>query len=78
MANQSLSENNKQNIAHTTVHKLTDNNPELIATACPMCKKTLGAVSAVKVVDIAELVAKQMIVKPVHQKQKAVSVAEFA
>ncbi|PKP09767.1 MAG: (Fe-S)-binding protein [Bacteroidetes bacterium HGW-Bacteroidetes-4] len=78
LANQSLSENNKQNIAHTTVHKLTDNNPELIATACPMCKKTLGAVSAVKVVDIAELVAKQMIVKPVHQKQKAVSVAEFA
>jgi Fe-S oxidoreductase len=78
LANQSLSENNKQNIARSTVHKLTENNPELIATACPMCKKTLGAVSSIKVADIAELVVKQMIVKPVRQKQKAVSVAEFA
>lgn len=78
LANQCLSEQNKQNIARDTVAKLTVNNPEVLATACPMCKKTLGAVSAVKVVDIAELVAKQMVLPANSQKVKTISIHEYA
>ena len=41
---------------------LTKNNPDMIATACPLCKKAFQYSSSDKVVDIAELVAENIIV----------------
>ncbi len=78
LANQCISEQNKQTIAQDTVVKLSEPNPELLVTACPLCKKTLGAVSPVKVRDLAELVAKQMLVPANSPKYKAISVHEYA
>ena len=44
-----------------TVELLTASHPDLIASACPLCKKTLSKNSPVKVLDIAEIVAGEMI-----------------
>ena len=57
LGNLSLDHRKRRSIAIDVVHKLTLNNPETIATACPLCKKTLSAVSAIPVADIAEIVA---------------------
>lgn len=42
-------------------HNLTQNNPDLIATACPLCKKAFQHASSDKVQDIAEIVAENII-----------------
>ncbi len=41
---------------------LTKNNPDVIATACPLCKKAFQHSSPDKVKDIAEIVVENMIV----------------
>ncbi|MCX6250498.1 MAG: (Fe-S)-binding protein [Bacteroidetes bacterium] len=43
-------------IIHETLKTLMSGNPEMIATACPLCKKTLSKHSSVMVRDIAEIV----------------------
>jgi Fe-S oxidoreductase len=57
LANIKLSHRNKSDIASDVVKKLTKSNPDILATACPLCKKSLSNVSETKVYDIAELVA---------------------
>jgi Fe-S oxidoreductase len=47
-------------ITKTTVQILLKEEPELLVTACPLCKKTLAKHSSVEVVDIAELVASSL------------------
>ena len=42
-------------ITQKTLESLTINNPDIIATACPLCKKTFAAQSTTKVADIAEI-----------------------
>jgi Fe-S oxidoreductase len=44
-------------IAAEAVGELCAGNPDRLITSCPLCKKTFGAVSPVKVNDIAELLA---------------------
>lgn len=48
---------NRSRIAKDVVDELTRPNPDVIATACPLCKKTFIKVAAVQVLDIAELIA---------------------
>ena len=43
-------------MTHATLDNLLKNQPDILATACPLCKKTLGKQSPVEVKDIAELV----------------------
>lgn len=40
------------------LESLTSNKPEIIVTACPLCKKTFSAGSVTPVADIAELVSR--------------------
>jgi Fe-S oxidoreductase len=40
--------------------KLLKDDPELLVTACPLCKKSLGKFSTVEIKDIAEIVADNM------------------
>lgn len=47
-------------IRNTALQNLTAGNPDLIATACPMCKKAFQHNSQNTVKDIAELVAEQL------------------
>jgi Fe-S oxidoreductase len=49
-------------IARFTVDELESQKPDQIITACSMCKRSLAQFSGVKVRDIAEVVASQMIV----------------
>ena len=46
-----------QQIAKDVVTELTIGKPDILATACPLCKKTLSNASDTKVMDISELVA---------------------
>jgi Fe-S oxidoreductase len=57
LANIKISQQQRSQIARDVVSELTFSKPEILATACPLCKKTLSNASEVKVLDIAEIVA---------------------
>ncbi len=57
LGNTKLSHRKKSLIACDTVTELTKCNPDILATACPLCKKTFSCVTNAKVSDIAEIVA---------------------
>lgn len=60
LGNITLDDRKRRAIATDVVARLTADRPEVIATACPLCKKTLSAVSDTKVSDIAEIVAAEI------------------
>ncbi len=51
-----IDSNQRKAITRKTIESLTINRPEVIATACPLCKKTFAPESGIRVADIAELV----------------------
>lgn len=56
----SMSERNK--IKDLTLEKLLKPQPDVLATACPLCKKTfVKDITSIEVKDIAELVAEQIL-----------------
>lgn len=57
LGNLEIEASNRSLIAKDVVDELTKPNPDIIATACPLCKKTFIKVSHVQVLDIAELIA---------------------
>jgi Fe-S oxidoreductase len=57
LGNLEIEATNRSLIAKNVVDELTKPNPDVIATACPLCKKTFIKVSSVQVLDIAELIA---------------------
>lgn len=61
LANITLQSADKQQIAEKTMQTLTANSPDVVATACPLCKKTLDRTHIAPVADVAELVADAMI-----------------
>ena len=60
LGNTSIDSNQQTPIRDAALRNLLDPNPDLIATACPMCKKALTHANRVAVEDIAEIVAKQI------------------
>jgi Fe-S oxidoreductase len=46
----------KNKITTKTLASYLEGDPEILVTACPLCKKTFAKLSPVKVMDIAELV----------------------
>jgi Fe-S oxidoreductase len=63
LANVKLSSQNRTKIALEAVNLLTKSEPDILATACPLCKKTFSGVTATKVEDLSEIVAEALIVK---------------
>ncbi|MBN2864338.1 MAG: (Fe-S)-binding protein [Bacteroidales bacterium] len=57
LGNMKISSAQRRKIAGDAVCDLTKDNPEMIATACPLCKKTFASVTKTRVADIAEIVA---------------------
>ena len=57
LANLKISQPQRLQIAVDVMSELTEKNPDIVATACPLCKKTLSNASETKVLDIAEIVA---------------------
>lgn len=62
IGNISLDSSRRRKIASDVVARLTKNSPEFIATACPLCKKTLAGVTDTKVADICEIAAEAIAV----------------
>jgi Fe-S oxidoreductase len=69
LGNLKISSQKRRKIASDTVTLLTGNNPDLLATSCPLCKKTFAQVSKVRVADISEIVA-ETLQKPVLRKSR--------
>lgn len=60
LGNIKLSQDDRNKITRDAVAKLIAGNPDLIATSCPLCKKTFSKVSEIMVADIAEIVASEI------------------
>jgi Fe-S oxidoreductase len=69
LGNIMLSQVQKRKIASHVVDELTKQKPDYLATACPLCKKTLASVTKSNVADIAEIVA-EAIVQPIAERNK--------
>jgi Fe-S oxidoreductase len=61
LGNLKLSAKNKRKIAHDVTVELTKSNPDILATSCPLCKKTLSAATDTNVADISEIVAEALL-----------------
>ena len=80
LANMKISSYNKKKIASDAAIELTKGNPDILATACPLCKKTFSAVTETRVADISEIVAEALIVTPIEKNSsnRVHSIKEFA
>ncbi|MCX6270771.1 MAG: (Fe-S)-binding protein [Bacteroidetes bacterium] len=56
----SLSSDEKRQLRNDTLYQLLVNQPDYLVTACPLCKKTLSPATQIPVVDIAELIVKNL------------------
>ncbi len=61
LANMKISSKNKKKIAFDAALEMTKGKPDILATACPLCKKTFSAVTETRVADICEIVAEAII-----------------
>lgn len=62
LANMKISYQKKHKIARDVAGELTKGNPDILATACPLCKKTFSAATETRVADISEIVAEALMV----------------
>jgi Fe-S oxidoreductase len=60
LGNTRISQEQKNKIASDAAYELTKTDPDILATACPLCKKTFAGVSDTPVADIAEIVAEAL------------------
>jgi len=67
LGNMRLSSEQRRKIAIDAAEILTESKPDILATACPLCKKTFSAVTDTKVSDISEIVA-EALTSPVNSK----------
>ena len=68
LGNLSINPDERCAIQQATAEYLNSANPEIVATSCPMCKKSIAQFSEAPVKDIAELVAASLITPAEHQK----------
>ena len=55
-----LTNDQRRKIAIDALQKLTKERPDVLVTACPLCKKTFAGAGAQQVEDIAQVVVKAM------------------
>lgn len=60
LGNTQMSSFKRDMITEDACKQLLKGNPDLLVTACPLCKKTLGKYATVEIKDIAEVVAGQL------------------
>jgi len=60
LANMKISSKDRRKIAADAACMLTKDHPDILATACPLCKKTFSSVTQTRVADISEIVAESM------------------
>lgn len=64
LGNMKISSQKKHKIASDAAAELTKGKPDILATACPLCKKTFSSATETKVSDISEIVAEALIDNP--------------
>jgi Fe-S oxidoreductase len=74
LGNMKINHMTRKNIAGDAVTELTKANPDVLATSCPLCKKTFAEVAATRVADIAEIVAEAIFVPPAKEMKPASSI----
>jgi len=57
LGNTKIDQSSKDKIVKHLVDEMTACNPDMLATACPVCKRAISSKSPVNVMDIAEIVA---------------------
>ena len=67
LANLKLDSRKRSLIAKNMASELTSANPDILATACPLCKKTISSATQTRVADISELVAEALVVPSVKR-----------
>jgi Fe-S oxidoreductase len=72
LANLKLDSRGKSMIAADTASELTKCKPDILATACPLCKKTFSNATEIRVADIAEIVAEE--ISEIQKKKSRISV----
>ncbi|MCL2028333.1 MAG: (Fe-S)-binding protein [Bacteroidales bacterium] len=60
IATESLPYRKRHMIANDAVEKLTTDHPDVLATACPACKKAFSETNKIAVKDLAEIVAENL------------------
>ena len=55
-----LTNDQRRKIANDALKKLTEEKPDILVTACPLCKKTFAGAGSQQVEDIAQVVVKAM------------------
>jgi Fe-S oxidoreductase len=60
LGNTEISSDERDQIKNLTLASLLKNQPELIITACPLCKKTLQKGVEIGVMDISEIIARSV------------------
>lgn len=60
LGNIKINPSQKRKIAVDAAVIMTKNNPDILATACPLCKKTFASATSIKVADISEIVAESL------------------
>ena len=80
LANTRISRDKRKLIARSAAAELTKSGPEILATSCPLCKKTFSQATTTKVSDIAEIVADALVIPPVKRiiSRKILAGKEFA
>jgi len=73
LANMKINHMTRKKIAGDAAAELTKDNPDILATSCPLCKKTFAEVAATRVADIAEIVAEAIFVPPVQEMKPVTS-----
>jgi len=64
LGNMKISSQKRHKISRDAADELTKGKPDILATACPLCKKTFSAATETRVADISEIVA-DALVQPV-------------
>ncbi len=62
LGNIKLSSAKRHQIAAHVIAELTRCGPDYVATACPLCKKTLAQATSTRVADISEMVAEALVI----------------
>jgi Fe-S oxidoreductase len=79
LGNMKISTGKKKQIARHTAVELTRGEPDILATACPLCKKTFSPVTETTVADISEIVAEAIIETPskIYIRKKVTQIKEL-
>jgi Fe-S oxidoreductase len=72
LANMKISSEERKLITQDAINTLIKNEPDILVTSCPMCKKTFAQSAPVSVMDIAEVMYKSLIPKEKRQLRRVI------